>query len=102
PRLGSAHRATCQVVNGTFRPYASLFTQMRSPSTIVGRIDPLGTTFQSATADLNDARTNTSTASGRSCFRQNASVLLFQFIAGSLIDFPPYHASVGRLLHRNR
>ena len=34
-------------MKGTFKPYASLFTKMRSPSMIDGFIEPVGTMFQS-------------------------------------------------------
>src|ERR1051326_7127766 len=68
PRCGLSHSARCTVVNGTLRSYASLFTYTRSPSRIVGFIEPVGTSFQSA----NDERTANKTAdiinSGRISF----------------------------------
>src|SRR5687768_15668240 len=50
-RFGSAHVINLWVVKGTFRSYASLSTKIRSPSRMVGFIEPVGTSFQSATAD---------------------------------------------------
>src|ERR1017187_9900312 len=72
PRCGSAHLAICQVVNGTLRSYASLLIKIRSPSRIVGIMDPVGTSFQSATADRNGARIVTTTRAGRIHSRQKA------------------------------
>src|SRR5687768_2605132 len=51
PRFGSPHVINLRVVKGTFRSYASLSTKIRSPSRMVGFIEPVGTSFQSATAD---------------------------------------------------
>src|SRR5580765_2171662 len=53
PRCGSLPRVRRVVVNGMRKPYADLSTRMRSPSTIVGFIEPLGTYIQSATAERN-------------------------------------------------
>src|SRR5439155_5837424 len=71
PRFGFDHSAMWIVVNGTFRSYASLFTKMRSPSMIVGFIEPVGTTFQSAIADRTEKSAISRTNSGRICSLQN-------------------------------
>src|ERR1017187_2810013 len=77
PRCGSAHLATCQVVNGTLRSYASLLIKIRSPTKMVGIIEPLGTSFQSATADRNGARIATATIAGKIHSRQKARSCCF-------------------------
>src|SRR6266550_2358511 len=58
PRFGSPHFAISIVVNGTLRSYASLLTTTRSPSWIVGFIEPVGTSFQSARADRSELTTS--------------------------------------------
>src|ERR1044071_5041767 len=50
PRRGSPRWATTMSVSGTFRSKASRLTSTTSPSSSVGRIDPDGMGFQSATA----------------------------------------------------
>src|ERR1017187_2959106 len=77
PRCGSAHLAICQVVNGTLRSYASLLMKIRSPTKMVGIIEPLGTSFQSATADRNGARIATATTAGKIHSRQKARSCCF-------------------------
>src|SRR6187551_3203707 len=52
PRDGLSHSPRRWRVKGTLRSYASLFTNTKSPSRIVGFIEPVGTQFQSATADF--------------------------------------------------
>src|SRR5689334_18377698 len=59
----------CQVVKGTFRSYASLFTNTRSPSRIVGFIEPVGTSFQSASEDRMEKSTSVRISSGRISLR---------------------------------
>jgi hypothetical protein len=54
------------------RSYASLLIQIRSPTRIVGRIDPLGTSFQSATTDRNGAMIATTISNGFTHCRQNS------------------------------
>src|SRR5579871_1879788 len=77
PRFGSAHFARSHVVKGTFRSYASLFTKMRSPTRIVGIIDPLGTSFQSAIAERNGATIAVTNNAGKTHSRQIPRILLF-------------------------
>src|SRR5436309_2191009 len=58
PRCGSPHFAISIVVNGTLRSYASLLTTTRSPSWMVGFIEPVGTSFQSASAERSELTTS--------------------------------------------
>src|SRR4051794_41073369 len=71
PRDGLPHWKMCSVVNGTFRSYASLFTKMRSPSMMVGFIEPVGTTFQSASDERTEKSTESKRMSGQTCSFQN-------------------------------
>src|SRR5687768_13214930 len=71
PRFGSAQCPTYQVVNGTRSPYASLFMKMRSPSMMVGFIEPDGTMFQSAMAERNVPRIAAMIANGTTWVRTN-------------------------------
>src|ERR1044071_3319327 len=66
PRLGSLHLAMRQVVKGTFKSYASLLTKIRSPSRIVGFMDPVGTSFQSAMEERKVVSTTAAKRKGRS------------------------------------
>src|ERR1043166_528355 len=68
PRWGFAHWARCHVVNGTFRSYANLLTKIRSPSRIVGFMEPEGTSFQSASDDRTAKRTTAKMSNGRISF----------------------------------
>src|SRR5690349_4837071 len=70
PRCGVLHSARRQRVNGTLRSNASLFTKTRSPSRMVGFIEPLGTQFQSAIADFRGKINAATTAAGLSHSRQ--------------------------------
>src|ERR1035441_8526683 len=95
PRCGSAHLAICQVVNGTLRSYASLLIKIRSPTKMVGIIEPLGTSFQSATADRNGARIATATKAGKIHSRQKARSCCFMGDwtrrTGGLFNEPKLH-----------
>ena len=51
PRSGSLRQDNRQPTNGTRQSKAVLSMKIRSPSRIVGRMDGVGTSFQSATAD---------------------------------------------------
>ncbi len=53
PRCGSPSGATTMSVSGTLTLYASRLTNTTSPSSSVGRIEPDGIGFQSATAVRN-------------------------------------------------
>ncbi len=81
PRRGPDHSITRQSVNGTLRPYASLFTKMRSPCRMVGCMEPVGTSFQSATADRNDPTTIRMTRNGLPISRQNFNTRAFNLAA---------------------
>ncbi len=55
PLAGPCHWVTHRLVKGTRRPKASLFTKRRSPGRMVGSIEPVGTSFQSAIAERKGA-----------------------------------------------
>src|SRR6266849_5228827 len=75
--------------------------KMRSPSRMLGFIDPVGTSFQSATTDRTEQRTSRITSSGlthsRQIFRTFALVLFsMSAISGSLValgERPPLLAA---------
>src|SRR2546428_2164507 len=69
PRCGSPHLKSATVVNGIFKSYASLFTTTRSPSSMVGFMEPVGTSFQSASADRNELTTSSIARKTRISFR---------------------------------
>src|SRR5687768_2153464 len=81
PRFGSAHVINLRVVKGTFRSYASLSTKIRSPSRMVGFIEPVGTSFQSATADRKEpiriARTISGLIQSFQIAAQRAGIVFF-------------------------
>jgi len=56
-----------------------LLMKIRSPTRMVGIIDPLGTSFQSATADRNGASTATTITAGKSHSRQKTPSLRFMY-----------------------
>src|SRR5262245_20906521 len=70
PRFGSAQVASRHVVKGTLRSNASLFTNTRSPSRIVGFMEPVGTSFQSAMAERKAHTTSKQVSIGLAHSRQ--------------------------------
>ena len=78
PRAGSARCINDTCVNGNRTSYDALSTTIRSPIRIVGCIDPVGTTFQSATALRNTSMQNMKTIKprflARNCFPRSIIV----------------------------
>src|ERR1700691_5914456 len=69
PRLGLDHWARCHLVNGTLKSYAILSTKTRSPTRMVGCMEPDGTWFQSASDERTENIIKAKTRIGRISFR---------------------------------
>ncbi len=75
PRFGSPSGATTMSVSGTLMLYASRLTNTTSPSSSVGRIEPDGIGFQSATAVRNTPKQSRNTM--KPLFRDSQRFIVF-------------------------
>src|SRR5262249_24682134 len=94
PRFGSLHFAISIVVNGILRSYANLLTTTRSPSSMVGFIEPVGTSFQSARAERSELITRSIARKTRISYQ---TFFLFISAAG---DNSGNHRTIASMPHR--
>src|SRR5688500_6080764 len=101
PRAGVPSFMSEIDVNGTRRSYASLFTKIRSPSWMVGSIDPDGTSYQSA-SDERALNTTSAMSPNVQTYSQTALTFPLKVEASSLTGAEALASSIDHSFCRIR